>query len=419
MASRRGRHQDDAWPAPELMCVGFVARVEQRETRVTLEQSRVSLRFTRATELRNGYRKGIGGRTTGAPSSASCGGGAGCACTGAGGGGNGWTGGMYAACAGGGLRAGGAAARGGGTEGTAATRGRAACSGGRASEALASVAFATSRAIWAWLVLSCAMLAFSSSTCLVIAARSCAIDCNCPDSAEGTVAAGAAGLFRRGQRCRLRARLLGCRGLIWCRGLNDSGARRLGGGRRFRGRQRRDHGLRRPTHSHRLGVIAIVLPRGSSHRAAQAQQAHDDPLSPFGCPPFARRHEVIDPDLIGPVILDLDIPDIGGAKCRHDRWGRSAHIGTNLRRNLDLRHRGGGLRSHGGGLRPHGMMACVVRERRRPVIGARSKDGLDRKHVVRIGLFQRWRGFRRLRGLHWRGPLLQCHPHLTMRRCCG
>ena len=99
---------------------------------------------------------------------------------------------MYAACAGGGLRAGGAAARGGATEGTAATRGRAACSGGRASEALASVAFATSRAIWAWLVLSCAMLAFSSSTCLVIAARSCAIDCNCPDSAEGTVDAGAA-----------------------------------------------------------------------------------------------------------------------------------------------------------------------------------------------------------------------------------
>jgi hypothetical protein len=36
------------------------------------------------------------------------------------------------------------------------------------------------------------MLAFSSSTCLVIAARSCAIDCNCPDSAEGTVAGVAA-----------------------------------------------------------------------------------------------------------------------------------------------------------------------------------------------------------------------------------
>jgi hypothetical protein len=51
---------------------------------------------------------------------------------------------------------------------------------------------ATSRAIWAWLVLSCAMLAFSSSTCLVIAARSCAIDCNCADSVEVTDAAGAA-----------------------------------------------------------------------------------------------------------------------------------------------------------------------------------------------------------------------------------
>jgi hypothetical protein len=36
------------------------------------------------------------------------------------------------------------------------------------------------------------MLAFSSSTCLVIAARSCAIDCNCADSVEVTDAAGAA-----------------------------------------------------------------------------------------------------------------------------------------------------------------------------------------------------------------------------------
>ena len=189
---------------------------------------------------------------------------------------------MYAACAGGGRRGaggGGAAARGGGT---AATRGRGACSGGRASEALASVAFATSRAIWAWLVRSCAMLAFSSSTCLVIAARSCAIDCNCADSVEGTVAAGCGGLFLRGRRRRLRGGLLGWCGLIRCRGLNGRGSRRLGGGRRFRGRQRREHGLRRPTHSHRLGVVAIVLPRGGGDRATQAEQGHDDPLHPFG-----------------------------------------------------------------------------------------------------------------------------------------
>ena len=304
---------------------------------------------------------------------------------------------MYAACAGGGLRAGGAAARGGGTEGTAATRGRAACSGGRASEALASVAFATSRAIWAWLVLSCAMLAFSSSTCLVIAARSCAIDCNCPDSAEGTVAGAAACSDVAGG-----GRLLGCRGLIWYRGLNDRGARRLGGGRRFRRRQGRDHGLRRPTHSHRLGVIAIVLPRGSSDGATQAEQAHDNTLHPFGRELFAWRLEVIDPDFIGLDALNLDISDIGGVKHRLDLWGRGDR---NLGRDVHLRC---------------SRLACwIVRERRRPVIGARSKDGLDRKHVVRIGLFQRWRGFRRLRGLHWRGPLLQCHPHLTMRRCCG
>ena len=34
------------------------------------------------------------------------------------------------------------------------------------------------------------MLAFSSSTCVVIAARSCAIACNCDDSADGAAAGG-------------------------------------------------------------------------------------------------------------------------------------------------------------------------------------------------------------------------------------
>ena len=43
---------------------------------------------------------------------------------------------------------------------------------------LASEPLANSRVICAWLALSCAMVAFSSSTCWPMAARSCAIDCN-------------------------------------------------------------------------------------------------------------------------------------------------------------------------------------------------------------------------------------------------
>ena len=54
MASRRGRHQDDARPAPELMGVSPVARV----TRARLCQPGFR-------SLRNSYRSGIGGRTTG------------------------------------------------------------------------------------------------------------------------------------------------------------------------------------------------------------------------------------------------------------------------------------------------------------------------------------------------------------------
>ena len=113
--------------------------------------------------------------------------------------------------------------------------------------------------------------------------------------------------------------------------------------------------------------------------------------------------DLIDPDLIGLEALNLDISDIDGVKHRLDLWGCGGD--RNLGRDVHLRC---------------SRLACrILRERRRAVVGARSEDRLDRKHVVRIGLFRRLRGIERLRGLHWRGPLLQCHPHLTMRRCCG
>src|SRR5439155_5967296 len=80
---------------------------------------------------------------------------------------------------------GGATGRGAGAD----TLGRRFCSTGLVSAALASDALASSRDIWAWLALSCAMVVFSSSTCWPIVARSCAIDCNWVDSAEGAAAA--------------------------------------------------------------------------------------------------------------------------------------------------------------------------------------------------------------------------------------
>ena len=193
MASRRGRHQDDARPAPELIERGRVARVKRSATRARLEQSQVSLRYGTATArehwrlhrrcavVRQWWRRwlclhGRGGRRQ-------------------------WLDGRCTRPVPGGLRA---AVRllVGEVRGT-----RYPGSARLVREAglprLLHRAFATSRAIWAWLVPSCAMLAFSSSTCLVIAARSCAIACNCSYSVEGTVAAVAAA-------CSVLAGVAGC-----------------------------------------------------------------------------------------------------------------------------------------------------------------------------------------------------------------
>ena len=84
---------------------------------------------------------------------------------------------------------------------SADTLGRRFCSAGLVSAVLASEALASSRVICAWLALSCAMVAFSSSTCWFMVARSRAIDCNWGDSAEGAVAAGSGG-FGLNRCCR-------------------------------------------------------------------------------------------------------------------------------------------------------------------------------------------------------------------------
>ena len=166
-------------------------------------------------------------------------------------------------------RGAGAAGRGAGGV-SADTLGRRFCSAGLVSAALASEALARSRAIWAWLALSCAMVAFSSSTCWPIVARSCAIDCNWAGSEEGAGAAGAAQPWRR-VRAVLAARRRLCRGRIDCVGLNGGRVWLLGDGRRGSEGQCSQHEGRRPFGGHRLGLIAIVLPGGGGHDAAKAQ----------------------------------------------------------------------------------------------------------------------------------------------------
>ena len=191
MASHRGRHEDDAGTAPELIRMIRVAGTSNAGRSIARPagyESRL-------------YRNGIGGRTTGPPSSATFAG----RC---------WRHGAAAWPAGAALRrpaAIGAGAAGGAVGGrlrlahrrrggAAARRGGVGPQPGAAGsdrqawfrQLLASEVLAISRAIWAWPALSCAMLAFSSSTCWPMLARSCAIDCNWLDSAEGAAAAVAA-----------------------------------------------------------------------------------------------------------------------------------------------------------------------------------------------------------------------------------
>ncbi|MBA4033659.1 MAG: hypothetical protein C0480_03500 [Bradyrhizobium sp.] len=209
--------------------------------------------------------------------------------------------------------------------------------------------------------------------------------------------------FLRGRRRRLRGGLLGRCSLIRCRGLSDRGSSRFGSGR-FRGQEGRAYGFRGPVHSHRLGLVAIMLPGGCGDRGTEAEQGDDDPLARLGCRSFPRRHDVADPDLIGSDAISLNIPDISNAEHRLDlRGGYRGH--RNLWRDV-----------HG---RCRRLARRIVHKRRRPVVGAPGKNRFDREHVVRIGLLLRLCGLEWLRGLHWRGPLLQCHPHLPMRRCCG
>ncbi len=149
-------------------------------------------------------------------------------------------------------------------------------------------------------------------------------------------------------------------------------------------------------------MIAIVLPRSGSDGAAQAEQRHGQALRPFAHRPFAGRLETIHLDLARPDVLDPDIANIWSGKRRFNlgNWradrNRGCNVGLRLCRDLNLRrHRRGGR---------------IVRQRRR-LFGMRVQQRFDRKDVVRIGVFQRWRG------LHWRS-LAQSNVTRIGRRAC-
>ena len=254
------------------------------------------------------------------------------------------------------------------------------------------------------------MLAFSSSTCWSSRRDPAPSTATVPTPSKGRRCR-RGGLFRLGRRCRAR-RAARCRGLICCRGLNGGALAGSAAGGVSEGDRTASTNGGAQSHSHRLGLIAIVLPRGGGDRAAQAQQGHDDPLSPFGCRPFARWHEVVDPDLIGPD--RLDIPDIGGAKHRLDLRGGSAQ------RHLESRARsctcGATAEACGPAAEASGRGMWLGRA---PAAapGRRAQPGSSRSQRRRAD-----RPFRRLAELSgaWialAGPLLQCHPHLTMRGC--
>ena len=169
-------------------------------------------------------------------------------------------------------------------------------------------------------------MVFSSWTCWLIAARSCAIDCNWAGSAEGAGRGGGGGFGL--SRCGCCRRLRG--GLIRCGGLGGGRARLLGDGRPGCRRQCSQHEGRRPFGGHRLGLIAIMLPGGGGHGAAQAEQRHDHALRPFAHRPFAGRLEAIHLDFAWPDILDLDIAHIGVAKRRFNlrNWRADRNLGA-------------------------------------------------------------------------------------------